>query len=65
MFPWLSAPLSILGLVGMSMASIELFNAFWDGLDEIQRAELLDASLAAGVNLRRFLNGNQHVAQII
>jgi hypothetical protein len=64
-FPWLSAPLSILGLVGMSMASIELFNAFWDGLDELQRSELLDASLEAGVNLRRFLNGDQHQTQII
>ncbi|MFL0756772.1 MAG: hypothetical protein AB8B45_05745 [Prochlorococcus sp.] len=64
-FPWLSAPLSILGLVGMSMASIELFNAFWDGLDELQRSELLDASLEAGVNLRHFLNGDQHQTQII
>ncbi|MCP4973091.1 MAG: hypothetical protein GY914_05370 [Prochlorococcus sp.] len=57
--PWLSLPLSLLGLVGMGKASLDLFNAFWDGLDESQHAELLAASLEAGVNLRRFLNGDQ------
>ena len=58
-FPWLSLPLSIMGMVGMGVASIELFNAFWDGLDAMQRAELHAASMEAGVNLRRFLNGDQ------
>jgi hypothetical protein len=57
-FPWMGLPLSILGLVGAGKASLDLFNAFWDGLDETQRAELLAASLEAGVNLRRFLSGN-------
>jgi hypothetical protein len=58
-FPWMGLPLSILGLVGAGKASLDLFNAFWDGLDETQRAELLAASMEAGVNLRRLLSGNQ------
>ena len=63
-FPSLSIPLSILGMVGMGVASIELFNAFWDGLDAMQRAELHAASKEAGVNLRRFLNGDQPEVQM-
>jgi len=39
-FPWLSVPLALLGLVGMGKASLDLFHAFWDGLDEVQRADL-------------------------
>jgi hypothetical protein len=58
-FPWLSFPLSVLGLVGMGKASMDLFHAFWDGLDELQRAELLAAAMEAGVNLRRFIHGDQ------
>lgn len=58
-FPWLSVPLSLLGLVGIGKASLDLFHAFWDGLDELQRAELLAAAREAGVNLRRFLDGDQ------
>lgn len=58
-FPWMGLPLSVLGAVGAGKASLDLFNAFWDGLDETQRAELLAASMEAGVNLRRFLSGNQ------
>ncbi len=50
-FPWLRLPLSILGLLGASKASIEVFNAFWGGLNEIQKAQLLNASREAGVNL--------------
>jgi hypothetical protein len=58
-FPWLAFPLSLLGLVGMGKASLDLFHAFWDGLDELQRAELLAAAMEAGVNLRRFLSGDE------
>jgi hypothetical protein len=58
-FPWLAFPLSLLGLVGIGKASLDLFHAFWDGLDELQRAELLAAAMEAGVNLRRFLNGDE------
>jgi len=58
-FPWLAFPLSLLGLAGMGKASLDLFHAFWDGLDELQRAEMLAAAMEAGVNLRRFLNGDE------
>ena len=62
-FPWLGFPLSVLGLVGMGKASLDLFHAFWDGLDELQRVELLAAAMEAGVNLRRFLEGGEPGAQ--
>jgi hypothetical protein len=64
-FPWLAFPLSVLGLVGMGKASLDLFHAFWDGLDELQRAELLAAAMEAGVNLRRFLDGDQPGIQAV
>lgn len=57
LFPWLSLPLSLLGLVGMGKASLDLFHAFWDGLDAAQQAELLAAAHEAGMNLRQFLDG--------
>ena len=63
--PWLSLPLSLLGIVGAGKASLDLFHAFWDGLDELQRAELLAAASEAGVNLRSFLSGDQSGAQTI
>jgi hypothetical protein len=56
-FPWLSLPLTVLGLVGMGKASLDLFHAFWDGLEEQQRVELLAAAHEAGVNLRRLFEG--------
>ena len=56
-FPWLTLPISIFGLVGIGKASVDLFNAFWDGLDQLQRAQLLIASKEAGINLRRFIRG--------
>jgi uncharacterized membrane protein YhfC len=58
-FPWLAAPLSLLGLVGMGKASLDLFHAFWDGLDEVQRAELLATAMDAGVTLPGFLTRPQ------
>lgn len=57
--PWLSLPLSVLGLVGVGKASVDLFHAFWDGLDELQRAELLAAAMDAEVNLRSYLRGEE------
>jgi hypothetical protein len=60
-FPWLGWPLTLLGFVGMGKASLDLFHAFWDGLGEEQRAELLAASYEAGVNLRRFFGGEEGV----
>ncbi|WP_320674499.1 hypothetical protein [Prochlorococcus sp. MIT 1341] len=56
-FPWLSVPFSIVGVVGIGKASIEVFNAFWEGLELNQKEELLKASLEAGVNLRVFIKG--------
>jgi hypothetical protein len=58
-FPWLALPLSVLGLAGMGKASLDLFHAFWDGLTEVQRAELLAAAMEAGVNLRGHLRGGE------
>jgi hypothetical protein len=55
--PWLSMPLAVLGVVGMGKASLDLLHAFWDGLNEQQKAELHEAAYAAGVNLNRLLQG--------
>ncbi len=55
-FPWLNFPISVLSVLGASTASFDLFNAFWDGLDKSQQANLLSASMEAGVNLRRVIN---------
>jgi len=57
-FPWLSLPLSLLGLVGMGKASLVLFHAFWDGLSVEQLAELQRAAHEAGLNMGQLLNGN-------
>lgn len=56
-FPWLGWPLTLLSLMGAGKASMDLFHAFWDGLSPQQQGELLTAAHAAGVNLRRFLDG--------
>ena len=58
-FPWLYIPFSILGVVGIGKASVELFNSFWNSLEFIQRVELLRASKQAGINLRRFIKGDE------
>lgn len=58
LFPWLAAPLSLLGLVGVGKASLDLFHAVWDGLDGDQQRDLLQAAHSAGVNLRRLLDGD-------
>ncbi|MFM7675807.1 MAG: hypothetical protein ACKO5F_09545 [Synechococcus sp.] len=50
-FPWLAFPLSLVGLVGMGKASLDLVHAFWDGLSDEQRADLHRAAFEAGVNL--------------
>ena len=47
-------PLSVLGLVGTGKASIDLFNALWDGLSDAQRQELRTLAINAGIALRRF-----------
>lgn len=54
-FPWLAAPLSLLGIVGLGKASFDLFHSFWDGLSPAQQQELLLQARQAGVDLARFL----------
>ena len=53
-FPWMAFPLSVLGLVGTGKASIDLFNAFWDGLSDEQKQELKQYAFNAGYQLSEF-----------
>ena len=57
-FPWLGFPLSLIGMVGLGKASIDLVHAFWDGLSEEQRSDLHRAAFVAGVSLSRLLSGS-------
>jgi hypothetical protein len=57
-FPWLSLPMAVVGTLGAGKASLDLFHAFWDGLDEDQRAELHAAAYRAGMNLGRLVRGH-------
>ena len=50
-FPWMAFPLSVLGLVGTGKATIDLFDAFWDGLSDAQRQELKTLAFDAGIAL--------------
>jgi hypothetical protein len=54
LFPWMAFPLSLLGLVGTGKATIDLFDAFWDGLSEDQRDELRRLAFDAGIAFRQF-----------
>ncbi|MCP9771221.1 hypothetical protein KBY66_01045 [Synechococcus sp. Tobar12-5m-g] len=56
-FPWLAFPLSVLGVVGAGKASIDLFHAFWDGLDEDQKLRVTVAAHEAGISLAGFFRG--------
>lgn len=62
-FPWLGFPLSLIGIVGLGKASIDLVHAFWDGLSEEQRLDLHRAALEAGVSLNQLLGGAAPGAQ--
>ena len=53
-FPWMAFPLSVLGLVGTGKATIDLFDAFWDGLSDAQRQELRTLAFDAGIALERY-----------
>ena len=48
-FPWMAFPLSVLGLVGTGKATMDLFDAFWDGLTEAQKQELRTLAFDAGI----------------
>lgn len=52
-FPWMAFPLSLLGLVGTGKATVDLFDAFWDGLSDHQRQELRTLAFDAGIALGR------------
>jgi len=47
----MALPLSLLDLVGTGKATIDLFDAFWDGLSEDQREELRCRAFDAGIAL--------------
>ncbi|MDM7952733.1 MAG: hypothetical protein QUV07_05905 [Cyanobium sp. CZS 25K] len=53
-FPWLAAPMALMGVVGSAKVSLDLFHAFWDGLDEEQKLEVTVAAHEAGISLRSF-----------
>jgi len=57
-FPWLAFPLTLVGVVGVGKASLDLFHAFWDGLDEDQKLRVTVAAHEAGVNLASFFGGD-------
>lgn len=53
-FPWMAFPLSILGLFGAGKASLDLFDAFWDGLTDQQQQDLKLVAYDAGVSFHKF-----------
>lgn len=57
-FPWLTVPLSLLGVVGTAKASLDLFHAFWDGLDDQQKLQVTVAAHEAGVSLSDFFRND-------
>jgi hypothetical protein len=64
-FPWLGLPLSLIGMVGLGKASVDLAHAFWDGLSEAQRSDLHRAAFEAGVNLSRLISGAGTASQAV
>ncbi|WP_255143780.1 hypothetical protein [Synechococcus sp. EJ6-Ellesmere] len=58
MFPWLTVPLSLMGVVGTAKASLDLFHAFWDGLDDEQKLQVTVAAHEAGVSLSGFFRND-------
>jgi hypothetical protein len=52
-FPWKAFPLSSLGLVGTGKATMDFFDAFWDGLTDTQPPELRTLVFDAGIALRK------------
>ena len=57
-FPWLTTPLAVMGALGSAKASLDLFHAFWDSLDEGQKLQVTIAAHEAGVSLRGFFGNN-------
>lgn len=59
LIPSLSLPLTVFGILGISRISERMFNAFWDGLNSGQKAELRRRAYAAGVNFRYRVDGHE------
>jgi hypothetical protein len=59
LIPSLSLPLTLFGILGVGRISEKLFNAFWDGLNSGQKAELRRRAYAAGANLRYRVDGHE------
>jgi hypothetical protein len=59
LIPSLSLPLTIFGILGIGRISERMFNAFWDGLNSGQKAELRRRAYAAGANFRYRLDGHE------
>ena len=57
-FPWLGFPLSLIGMVGLGKASVDLVHAFWDGLSEEQRSDLHRSGFEAAVSLSELTGGS-------
>ncbi len=55
-FPWLTTPMAVMGVLGSAKASLDLFHAFWDGLDAEQKLQVTIAAHEAGVSLRSFFD---------
>lgn len=55
LMPWLSGPLTILGIVGGGAMAVRIGQQFWGMLDESQQAELRKAADAAKVNIERLI----------
>jgi hypothetical protein len=53
-FPWMAFPLSILGLFGAGKASLDLFDAFWDGLTDQQQQDLKLVAYDAGISFHKY-----------
>tara|TARA_B100000674_G_scaffold497713_1_gene532529 strand:+ start:18 stop:515 length:498 start_codon:yes stop_codon:yes gene_type:complete len=53
-FPWMAFPLSVLGVFGAGKATMDLVDAFWDGLTEEQKHDLKVVAYDAGVSLHDF-----------
>ncbi|MCP9858938.1 hypothetical protein [Cyanobium sp. Cruz-8H5] len=59
-FPWLAAPMVVMGVLGSAKASLDLFHAFWNGLDADQKLQVSVAAHEAGVNLRQFFRNDSY-----
>lgn len=60
--PWLSAPLTILGVVGGGVMATRIAQQFWEMLDSDQQKELRDAAERAKVNIEKMIPADRETA---